>query len=99
MLSKNAIVSFRGPPIPACCSRRSILVVSFIRWLLALDRMRREFGLASMLSEWSLGPLMLATAKREERRLAEGITNEPKTIGERTNWVGYADSAVLPEII
>src|ERR1019366_8103251 len=63
------------------------------------DEVRREFGLASMLSEWSLGPLMLATAKREERRLAEGITYEPKTIVERTNWVGNADSAVLPESI
>ena len=63
------------------------------------NEVRREFGLASMLSEWSLGPLMLATAKREERRLAEGITYEPKTIIERTNWVGNADSAVLPESI
>jgi hypothetical protein len=62
------------------------------------NEVRREFGLASMLSEWSLGPLLLATAKREERRLAEGITYEPETIVERTNWVGYADSAALPEI-
>jgi hypothetical protein len=63
------------------------------------DELRREFGLASLLSEWSLGPLMLATAKREERRLAEGITYEPKAIIERTNWVGTADSALLPESI
>jgi hypothetical protein len=56
-----------------------------------------EFGLASMLSGWLLGPLMFATAKREGRRLAEGITYEPKAIIERTNWVGNADSAVLPE--
>jgi hypothetical protein len=63
------------------------------------DEVRREFGLASTLSKWSLGPLMLATAKRERRRLAEGITYEPKTIVERTNWVGNADSAVSPEII
>jgi hypothetical protein len=61
------------------------------------DEIRREFGLASMLSEWLLGPLMLATAKREQRRLAEGITYEPKAIIERTNWIGNADSAVLPD--
>jgi hypothetical protein len=52
-----------------------------------------------MLSEWLLGPLLLATAKREERRLANGITYEPKAIIERTNWAGNADSAVLPESI
>jgi hypothetical protein len=40
---------------------------------------------------------LLATAKREGRRLARGITYEPKAIIERTNWVGNADSAVLPE--
>jgi hypothetical protein len=61
------------------------------------DELHLEFGFASMLSEWLLGPLLLATAKREERRLAEGITYEPKAIIERTNWVGNADSAVLPE--
>jgi hypothetical protein len=63
------------------------------------DEVRREFGFASMLSEWLLGPLMLATAKREGRRLARGITYEPKAIIERTNWVSNADSAVLPESI
>ena len=61
------------------------------------DELRREFGFASMLSAWLLGPLLLATAKREGRRLARGITYEPKAIIERTNWVGNADSAVLPE--
>lgn len=59
------------------------------------DEVRREFGLASMLSEWSLGPLLLATAKREGRRLAEGITYEPKAIIERTNWGGSADSGAV----
>ena len=60
------------------------------------DELRREFGVASMLSERLLGPLLLATARREGRRLARGITYEPKAIIERTNWVGNADSAVLP---
>ena len=61
------------------------------------DEVRREFGFTSMLSERLLGPLLLATAKREGRRLARGITYEPKAIIERTNWVGNADSAVLPD--
>jgi len=48
---------------------------------------RHEFGLKSVLASWSIGPLMLATAKREARRLAAGKTYEPPTIIERTNWV------------
>jgi len=48
---------------------------------------RQEFGLKSLLASWSIGPLMLATAKREDRRIAEGKTYEPPTIIERTNWV------------
>jgi radical SAM superfamily enzyme YgiQ (UPF0313 family) len=48
---------------------------------------RREFGLKSLLASWSIGPLMLATAKREDRRMADGKTYEPPTIIERTNWV------------
>jgi radical SAM superfamily enzyme YgiQ (UPF0313 family) len=61
--------------------------------------LQREFGLASVLSGWLLGPLLLATAKREGRRLARGITYEPKTIIERTNWSSIADSGVLPESV
>jgi len=53
--------------------------------------LRREFGLASVLSEWLVGPLLLVAAKREARRLAEGITYEPKAIIERTNWVSNSD--------
>jgi len=49
--------------------------------------LRREFGIACMLSERYLGPLLLVAAKREARRLAHGITYEPKAIIERTNWV------------
>jgi hypothetical protein len=56
---------------------------------------RREFGLPSMLSEWTVGPLMLATARRETRRLAEGRTYEPEKILERTNWVARENPAVL----
>ena len=47
----------------------------------------REFGLLSALVSRVLGPVLLWTARREERRLAEGQTYEPPTIIERRNWV------------
>jgi len=46
----------------------------------------REFGLASRVLSRAVGPILLWSARREERRLAEGITYEPHTIIERTNW-------------
>jgi radical SAM superfamily enzyme YgiQ (UPF0313 family) len=46
----------------------------------------REFGLVSRLSGWLLGPVLLWTTKREERRLARGVTYEPEPILERHNW-------------
>jgi hypothetical protein len=57
---------------------------------------RREFGAPARLAEWTLGPLMLATAKRETRRLAEGITYEPETFVERKNW---ADVIPVPQAV
>jgi hypothetical protein len=46
----------------------------------------REFGLVSRLTAHLLGPVLLWTTIREERRLARGVTYEPKTILERRNW-------------
>jgi len=64
----------------------------------------REFGLASRLVSRALGPILLWTAAREERRLAAGKTYEPHVIIERRNWTlpgtaGWSESAlpVLPE--
>jgi hypothetical protein len=37
---------------------------------------------------WFTGPLLLWTSKREEKRLARGITYEPPTIVDRRNWQG-----------
>ena len=34
-----------------------------------------------------VGPVLLWTSKREDRRLAEGVTYEPQTFVERHNWV------------
>ncbi len=47
----------------------------------------REFGTAARLSRLVLGPVLLWSSKREERRLAAGKTYEPRTFIERRNWV------------
>ena len=47
----------------------------------------KEFGFGARLNARALGPLLLWTARREERRLAKGKTYEPPTFLERTNWV------------
>jgi radical SAM superfamily enzyme YgiQ (UPF0313 family) len=46
----------------------------------------REFGLASRLVSRALGPVLLWSLKREEKRLAAGQTYEPRVIIERRNW-------------
>jgi len=57
----------------------------------------REFGLVSRLVSRALGPVLLWSARREERRLAAGQTYEPRTIVERRNWtVGQALSPANP---
>ena len=47
----------------------------------------REFGMKARLSRLGLGPVLLWASKREDRRLARGITYEPRTFIERRNWV------------
>ncbi|HXN46415.1 MAG TPA: radical SAM protein [Bryobacteraceae bacterium] len=46
----------------------------------------REFGTISRLTALLLGPVLLWTTIREERRLARGVTYEPETILDRCNW-------------
>jgi hypothetical protein len=46
----------------------------------------REFGWMSRAVTSVLGPVLLWSARREERRLAAGATYEPQTIIERRNW-------------
>ena len=53
----------------------------------------REFGLFSRVVSRALGPVLLWTARREERRLAQGRTYEPRTIIERCNWTWGTASA------
>ena len=46
----------------------------------------REFGLLSRVVSSVVGPVLLWSVRREERRLARGQTYEPRTIIERRNW-------------
>jgi radical SAM superfamily enzyme YgiQ (UPF0313 family) len=45
-----------------------------------------EFGMAARVAARALGPVLLWTTRREEKRLAAGKTYEPPTIVERSNW-------------
>jgi len=50
------------------------------------EEFKRESGLVSRLMPAVLGPVLLWSTRREEKRLARGKTYEPPTILERTNW-------------
>ncbi|MGA3262143.1 MAG: B12-binding domain-containing radical SAM protein, partial [Bryobacteraceae bacterium] len=68
------------------------------------EQVESEFGLFARVMARALGPVMLWSARREERRLAAGHTYEPTTIIERRNWTWTAPLlpasplAVLPAI-
>jgi radical SAM superfamily enzyme YgiQ (UPF0313 family) len=55
-----------------------------------IHKLRREveeeFPVVARLTAASLGPILLWTTRREERRLALGRTYEPPTFIERRNW-------------
>jgi radical SAM superfamily enzyme YgiQ (UPF0313 family) len=46
----------------------------------------KEFPVMARLTAATLGPILLWTTRREERRLAAGQTYEPPTFIERRNW-------------
>ena len=50
------------------------------------EEFKHESGLVSRLMPAILGPVLLWTTRREEKRLARGKTYEPPTILERSNW-------------
>ncbi len=50
------------------------------------SEIKREFPLATRFTTALLGPILLWSSRREEKRLAAGRTYEPPTIVERTNW-------------
>jgi radical SAM superfamily enzyme YgiQ (UPF0313 family) len=47
----------------------------------------REFPVAARMAAALLGPFLLWSARREEKRLASGHTYEPATFIERRNWL------------
>ncbi|MBI3668658.1 MAG: radical SAM protein [Acidobacteria bacterium] len=47
----------------------------------------KEFPMRAGLTAILLGPILLWSARREERRLASGRNYEPPTMVERSNWV------------
>ena len=51
------------------------------------QEVEREFGTVARLTRMLLGPILLWSSKREERRLAAGKTYEPRTFIERRNWI------------
>ena len=51
----------------------------------------QEFGTVSRLAANLVGPVLLWTTRREERRVAAGKTYEPPTFLERRNWVPVAE--------
>ncbi|MDR3700872.1 MAG: B12-binding domain-containing radical SAM protein [Candidatus Sulfopaludibacter sp.] len=53
----------------------------------------REFGLMSRVVSRALGPVLLWSTRREEKRLAAGHTYEPTPIIERRNWPGLVTGA------
>ena len=49
------------------------------------QEMGREFGPLSRIAS-ALGPAILWATRREQKRLASGVTYEPETVIERRNW-------------
>jgi len=54
------------------------------------EEFKLESGIVSRLMPAMLGPILLWSTRREEKRLARGKTYEPPTILERRNWAAEA---------
>ena len=52
-----------------------------------------EFGWMSRVVSAAMGPVLLWTTRREDRRLATGVTYEPPTFLERRNWIPTVERA------
>ncbi|MGA7291577.1 MAG: B12-binding domain-containing radical SAM protein [Terriglobales bacterium] len=65
-----------------------------------IHRLRREieseFPVVARLTAASLGPILLWTTRREDKRLAAGQTYEPPTFIERRNWLPAAKTIPAP---
>ena len=87
-----ALWAMETPPAPAPTPRwrrRSARCAS--RWNASSACLSRLLGRA-------LGPVLLWSARREERRLAAGQTYEPRTIIERRNWTWSAPLLPTPPL-
>jgi radical SAM superfamily enzyme YgiQ (UPF0313 family) len=51
---------------------------------------QKEFPVAARFTTALLGPVLMWSARREEKRLASGHTYEPPTIIERSNWISVS---------
>jgi len=54
------------------------------------QEIEHEFGAATRLLRTIVGPVLLWTSKREDKRLAKGKTYEPGTFVDRRNWAAGA---------
>src|ERR1035437_6186101 len=56
-----------------------------------IRELRREiecaFGTFTRMIRLVVGPVLLWTSKREDKRLADGVPYEPETFVERRNWI------------
>jgi hypothetical protein len=68
-----------------------------------ITKLRREveaaFGLSTRLLRMALGPILLWTSKREDKRLANGATYEPQTFVERHNWISEAAAETKLKVV
>jgi radical SAM superfamily enzyme YgiQ (UPF0313 family) len=63
-------------------------------------QVEKTFGMPTRLFRMALGPVLVWTSKREDRRLAAGVTYEPQTFAERHNWVREsADGAKFKVVV
>lgn len=60
------------------------------------EEIGREFGVVNRVIAGLLGPVLLWTSRREQKRLAEGKTYEPRTFIERRNWSTQTDAVAAP---
>jgi radical SAM superfamily enzyme YgiQ (UPF0313 family) len=58
----------------------------------------KEFPVIARLTAASLGPILLWSARREEKRLASGCTYEPPTFVERRNWISASQPPALSPV-
>ena len=58
-----------------------------------------EFGMSTRLLRMIAGPVLVRSSRREDRRLANGMTYEPQTFVERHNWTEEAETGERPKLV